>query len=703
MRKSRCILLLLPLSLLFHAERLSAQTNATVLQPGTPIERTLAAGQTHSYNVSLEQDQLLQLVVDQRGIDVVVRVFSPTGRTLGEFDSPNGTNGPENLTVIADANGMYRVDIAPLGQNEDLRAGRYEIRILELRKATEEELQAGKNQEALKARGAALLLQTSQAFQELRRPQTRARFQIRAAQLLWGTDEKRASKLIEQAIDNVKEFIANIDPDQDYYESFQLAMQLRRELIDVLTDHDPELALSFLRSTRTLSTPDEMRSVGLANQELELEVALVGQIAATDPKRAFQMAEDTLKRGYPTTLVDTLNRLRPKEPELAAKLAHDIAAKLANEKLLRRPEAAYLTMGFLRLVRPGRRTQMGDGDEPLKTNLISEDEYRELLQNVVSQVLAYSPAGINFYSPERNTAQNLLNTLRELGVDLERKIPGSVAAIEKKYSEMTNQSPKQTAALQQSQTAINTGTVDSALEAVSQAPREVRDQLYAQIANKAAAGGDLTRARQIIAEHITNPMQRQQALKSLTHQAIFGAIARGKIDEALRILSNFRPARERVQILSQVVNQIGAGQKKETALLYLEQARSIIDPSPQAEDQDQMRALLEIARAFSKYDSNRAFEIVEPLVIQFNEISESAVTMNGFGQKYYQDGELIITNGNVVAETGNQLSTALASLAVTNFERARAAADRIHQADVRIQAYLAIAQQTIEGVKTLTR
>jgi len=112
-----------------------------------------------------------------------------------------------------------------------------------------------------------------------------------------------------------------------------------------------------------------------------------------------------------------------------------------------------------------------------------------------------------------------------------------------------------------------------------------------------------------------------------------------------------------------------------------------------------MRALLEIARAFSRYDSNRAFEIVEPLVNQFNEISESALKLNGFGQRYYQDGELIMTNGNAVAETGNQLAMALSYLAVANFDRAKIAADGIHPIDVRINVYLTIAQQSIEGVK----
>jgi hypothetical protein len=191
-------------------------------------------------------------------------------------------------------------------------------------------------------------------------------------------------------------------------------------------------------------------------------------------------------------------------------------------------------------------------------------------------------------------------------------------------------------------------------------------------------------------------MQRQQALRMLDQQAIYGAAAKGKSDEALRNLSSFRPASERAQILSQIVNQIGPGLKSATAIQYLQQARNLLSASGQAEDQQQMYALLAIGRAFSKYDSARAFEIIEPLIDQFNDISAAAVTLNGFGQKYYQDGEVITHNGNVVADTAKQLAAALGSLALINFDRAKAAADRIHPVDVRIDVYLTIAQQTVQ-------
>ncbi|MDX6444235.1 MAG: hypothetical protein QOH71_1309 [Blastocatellia bacterium] len=698
MRKLRCpTLWLLLVILLCAAQAASAQTDLTTLQTGIPVERALTAGQSHTYGITLEQDQFLQLVVDQRGIDIVVRVFSPAGRRLGEFDTPNGTDGPEQVTVIAATSGVYRIEVAPLAQSENPRSGRYEIKVVELRKATEQELQAHKDQATLKTKGLALLTEVTQNLPELHQPNRRAGFQIQAAQLLWSSDEKRATKLMEQAIESVKEFIAGVDTsEREYYESYQIASQLRQQVVEALAPHDPEMALNFLRSTRTLANPG---GGSQGNQELQLELSLASQIAATDPKRAFQLAEDSLKTGTSTGLLETLSRLRDKDPQLASRLAHDITAKLLNQRLLKHMEAAYLAGSFLHMVRPASRTQPGGGDAPAFTSLVSEDEFRDLFQKILSEVLAYSPPTVNAYPPERNVAQNLLNTLKQMSGEMTSYAPDRATALEKKSVELNNLGNSQSENLQRYQTTINGSTPDAALESVEQAPREMRDQLYYEIAERLAIAGDSARARQVIVDHIINPVQRQRALKGVEQRTVFIALTKGKIEDALRTLSNVRPLSERAQMLSQAVSHIGPGLKRSTALQYLEQARNILGPSAQAEDQNQMYALLAIGRAFSRYDATRAFEIVEPLVDQFNEISASALVLNGFGQTYFQEGEVIINNGNVVGETANQMATTLSALAQVNFDRAKAAAQRMRLLDVRIQVYLAIAQQTIQPNK----
>src|ERR1044071_9848457 len=86
----------------------------TTLQLGTPIERSLRPNQVQEFIINLEENTLIQLVVEQRGIDVIVKVASPAGKSLGQFDSPNGDDGPEHVLFLAVAPGAYRVAVSAL-------------------------------------------------------------------------------------------------------------------------------------------------------------------------------------------------------------------------------------------------------------------------------------------------------------------------------------------------------------------------------------------------------------------------------------------------------------------------------------------------------------------------------------------------------------------------------------------------------------
>ena len=108
-----------------------------------------------------------------------------------------------------------------------------------------------------------------------------------------------------------------------------------------------------------------------------------------------------------------------------------------------------------------------------------------------------------------------------------------------------------------------------------------------------------------------------------------------------------------------------------------------------------MRALIQLAGAFSRYDSKKGFEIVEPLIDQFNELGQAARTLNGFGPEYFVDGELSMRNGNSLANIAGSLASTLGVLSLTDFDRAKSTADRLGLPEVRIPAHLGIAQQAI--------
>ncbi len=116
-------------------EASSVQTDNDVIEPGRPINRQLAGGQQHSYQINLAADQFLKTVIDNDGVDVAVQVFGPNGKLILEFDSERSLSGHEPVSLVAEATGTYRLIIRP--EQNWAPAGNYEIRIDELRSATE--------------------------------------------------------------------------------------------------------------------------------------------------------------------------------------------------------------------------------------------------------------------------------------------------------------------------------------------------------------------------------------------------------------------------------------------------------------------------------------------------------------------------------------------------------------------------------------
>ena len=550
----------------------------------------------------------------------------------------------------------------------------------------------------LKARGLALLAEVADSLAQLRVVQTRVRAQLQTAQLLWSTNEKLATKLVADAMEGVREFLAGAETsDQDYYQTYSMAMQLRGEVVQALGPHDPEMALAFLRSTRTLANPEGASSQW--DQELQLEMSLASQIMSRDPKTAVRMAHESLKRGYSPNVIEIIGRLRSTEPEMASQLAKELASKLMGEKLLKTQAASEVALGLLRVARlRAGRPQSAGGTLTAKTDtpLLSDQEYKDLFEKALSDSLAYAASVDNVNSTEGNSARNILSYLKSsMGAEITAYAPGSTALIEKKMSELNTVGDPRSNQWQKYQASINAESVDAGIEEVGRAPREMRDSLYQMVSQKVASTGDIARARQILKEKVSNPSQRQQSLFNLDQQAIYLDASKGKLDEALQAISSLHTSQQRAMVLSQIVRWIGPGQKRAKALEMLEQARGLLGISARIENQEQMAALLEIARAFSRYDSKRAFEIVEPLLDQFNEMSAAALVLDGFGQQFYQDGELQMQNGSSVANFAVQLAQVLGALATTNFDRAKTDADRLERPEVRIVTYVVIAQAAL--------
>jgi len=147
----RIVPVVLGVALLAATPHVSAQTaaDAADLVPGRPVERELKGGETQTLHVALEAGQYLGVVVEQRGIDVVVHVLGPDGAPRRAYvDNVTGTSGAESVDVVADAAGAYAVEVRSM--DADVAPGRYEARA-EVRPATERETAVAKPRRILAA------------------------------------------------------------------------------------------------------------------------------------------------------------------------------------------------------------------------------------------------------------------------------------------------------------------------------------------------------------------------------------------------------------------------------------------------------------------------------------------------------------------------------------------------------------------------
>jgi CHAT domain-containing protein/Tfp pilus assembly protein PilF len=110
-----------------------AQTNDEVrpLEPGRIVERELAGGQTHVYQITFQAGQFARCIAEQDGVDVALALMGPDGKPETETDL-TGAVGQESISHIALQAGLRQIAVRAAAPGAI--AGAYRIRI-EIREA----------------------------------------------------------------------------------------------------------------------------------------------------------------------------------------------------------------------------------------------------------------------------------------------------------------------------------------------------------------------------------------------------------------------------------------------------------------------------------------------------------------------------------------------------------------------------------------
>jgi hypothetical protein len=101
-----------------------AQTRS--LAADRPIAADIEGPAPHDYQTDVRAGRTLHIVLEQKGVDLVLSLLDPAGTELLAIDSPNGTDGPEAIWFIPTTAGSYGIRVRTFDGNA---RGRYELRV----------------------------------------------------------------------------------------------------------------------------------------------------------------------------------------------------------------------------------------------------------------------------------------------------------------------------------------------------------------------------------------------------------------------------------------------------------------------------------------------------------------------------------------------------------------------------------------------
>jgi hypothetical protein len=464
---------------------------------------------------------------------------------------------------------------------------------------------------------------------------------------------------------------------------------------------------------------------GRPDSEESLEQALLGRIAAVDPKMALQNAEQLLDKGqFPRSMFSVLAQLQQKDKEAAAKLEEKLSKKLLAANLLSSADSGTLAISLLR---NGPRP----ADKPSDTNaqpnsgpsqVLSQTNYVDLLGAVIDNALkATAQTGVNNQrgpsNPrgggrgiaggvgpgtgttsaqptdaqiEQSNARMLLGGLQPVLPQIDQYLPSRAQAVREKLTEvgMVN---NQRNNLNQVFNLMRNGTSDSLLTAAQTAPPQIQQRVYQQAALKALDEGNADRARQIASDHLDGST-RDRVLQQVEFRQISEKTEATKLDELRQTLGALRNDDERIDLLLQL-SRSTREKNPQLAIQLLDQAKQLV--SRRATNYQQFEQQLRVAEAFRELDATRSFEVLEPGILQLNELLSAASVLSGFEINVFKDGELPLEARSNLSGMVTRYGQALGYLAKVDFERSQALANRFQLTESRILARMSIAQSLL--------
>ncbi|MFN7930239.1 MAG: hypothetical protein U0Y68_20405 [Blastocatellia bacterium] len=528
-----------------------------------------------------------------------------------------------------------------------------------------------------------LLEQVLTEAQGLKLPENRVYVQMIAAEILWKKDEPRARALFQAAAETLAQIdysAASNDQNENNRRAF--AVQMRQQLLQTLAQLDAQLTLEILRATRPAHSLEQ--SPNAPDPEAQMEAQLAAQVSLKDPKRAAQMVEESLDKGLTYSTWDAIMQLQAKDPEAAQQLVSKVVTKIKSEDFVQNPLAASVASNILfslngQVVAPNAK----------RPALLNEQEQKEFLTAMIAAVMkAYETSAEGGAHQVMSTLQQTMPLVEKYAptqaLTLRRKFPPPPAVVgnNKVYEEFNQIQQK--------------GTVEQLLAFAKTAPPHLSNEAYQQAAIKALNQGEAERARTIINTNAP-ASQRRWMLENLDQQQLWKAANADKLEEVRRVIDALPSGERKAAALMQMAGMLLAKGNKTVALQWLQEARQLLPAH--VTTYNQMHSRLQFLNQLAGLDAEQSAEALAHIVPQLNTLLSAAETLDEFEQRHnFQNGEMRLQGGGgMLPQVLRQFAETLATVALSDVERANAINEQFEREEARLLVRLGLVQTTLRN------
>lgn len=548
---------------------------------------------------------------------------------------------------------------------------------------------AGKNVEAEKQQ-LALFEQIAKDAEALRLAENRALVAAKLAEGFWRYDEKRAREFFQTAVGEL--IAAQTQAEANKKQANMLyglinGVSPRQEIMTMIAARDAEFALdAFYKSrppkiTAILVNPEEMKkpnSQQFVQNEIYFEQSLITRISEQNPQRALKLIRESLAKGVTYEAISLIEKLKTKDPELAAQFAGEVADRLLATDFEKMNQDFSIATSFI--------TQFGkkpeEGEKPVK---VAEKKLRDLTSLVIRNILK---ADDEYYYE----FESLLPII-------EKYSPENVAAIKKRIAKLENTSERREYAAYE-KFMESEPSAEKLLAEAEKFSESFRNQMYYAAAEKSAKSGNVAQAQKIITTKMSQE-ETENYLAQINYGLISQAMTDGKFEEANLLINQIPNETSRFSFLIQLATTIyrkNPAENKKQTLAVIEQARALV-PQP-AENLEEMSNLMQLAVTLAEIEPEQSFQTIEVMTQPINEYVEASVIVS----KYRNDGtlrqgELVINSYGGINGFYN-LNPILTTLKSKDFKRTMSFIGGFQRLEARLSMLIQLIDLTPPETKT---